>query len=261
MVIKPVVNTKYGFLVAAGIVLVFASIQIYWVLAYTASIISGLSILTSLGLVSALIALSQSHQNIVSTAESSPEALEKTNVEAVVSDDDYLSIEDTVICNEEADEYFKTIKEDLSQVDRLVSDAINNLVISFKFINELTKSHHEMVTAIEKLAAPEGSKPILALLKKQMVVADKIESELDTAVTSLQFGDLVTQLIGHSARQMETLQSVLQRVDRKLDLKAQKKSVDEINAKITHAITVANSGTKKKPVVQQNMQMGDIELF
>ena len=72
---------------------------------------------------------------------------------------------DGVLCNAEADEYFMSIKEELNQVDRLVSDAVNNLVINFGYISNLTKSHHEMVVAIEKMAVPEGSKPMLVLLE------------------------------------------------------------------------------------------------
>ena len=37
-----------------------------------------------------------------------------------------------MLCSVNAEEYFVNIKEDLTQVDRLVSDAVNNLVINFK---------------------------------------------------------------------------------------------------------------------------------
>ena len=113
--------------------------------------------------------------------------------------------QDGVLCTAEVDEYFMDIKGELSQIDRLVSDAVNNLVSNFRYISRLTKSHHDMVLAIEKMAAPEGSKPILELLEKQMDLADKIEQELEMAVTSLQFGDLVTQLLAHTTHQVEIL--------------------------------------------------------
>ncbi len=65
-----------------------------------------------------------------------------------------VDLNDT-LCSVEADEYFMNIKEELNQVDRLVSDAVNNLVINFRYISKLTKSHHDMVLVIEKMAAPE----------------------------------------------------------------------------------------------------------
>lgn len=159
-------------------------------------------------------------------------------------------------CNAAADEYFMNIKEELHQVDRLVSDAVNNLVINFKYISKLTQSHHDMVLAIERMAAPEGSKPILQLLDKQMAIAGRIEQELEMAVTSLQFGDLVAQLLAHTGRQVETLCMELQRQDRRSGLK---KTIEQ--EAIVSAIRVAKAKSKQKPVVQQGMQTGDIELF
>lgn len=165
------------------------------------------------------------------------------------------------ICNVEADEYFMNIKGELNQVDRLVSDAVNNLVINFKYISELTRSHHDMVIAIERMAATKENQAILELLEKQMAIADKIEQELENAVTSLQFGDLVTQLLAHTTRQVEMLNMVLQRIDRQSNGKGEKISLRGVHEGISKAVNVANSKSKRKPVVQQGMQMGEIELF
>ncbi len=162
--------------------------------------------------------------------------------------------------NSDVIEYLMNIKGELNQVDRLVSDAVNNLVINFKYISKLTKSHHDMVLAIEKMAAPEGSKNILTLLDKQMTIADKIEQELEMAVTSLQFGDLVTQLLAHTARQVEILNIELQRANHASDLRSAG-DYDAIQAGISRAVNMAKAKNKKKPVVQQGMQMGEIELF
>ncbi len=178
---------------------------------------------------------------------------------------DKLVLEDQggVLCTAEADEYFMGIKGELNQIDRLVSDAVNNLVINFRYISKLTKSHHDMVLAIEKMAAPEGSKPILELLDKQMDIAGKIEQELEMAITSLQFGDLVTQLLAYTTHQVEILNIELQRIDRQGNWKkrVEEESLRTIHEGISKAVDVAKIKSKRKPVVQQGMQMGDIELF
>ena len=178
---------------------------------------------------------------------------------------DKLVLEDQggVLCTAEADEYFMGIKGELNQIDRLVSDAVNNLVINFRYISKLTKSHHDMVLVIEKMAAPEGSKPILELLDKQMDIAGKIEQELEMAITSLQFGDLVTQLLAHTTHQVEILNIELQRIDRQGNWKkkVEEESLRTIHEGISKAVDVAKIKSKRKPVVQQGMQMGDIELF
>jgi len=165
------------------------------------------------------------------------------------------------IYNVEADEFFLNIKNDLNQTDRLVSDAVNNLVVNFKFISNLTKSHYEMVMAIEKLAIPNESEPILELLRKQMMIADKIELELEAAIISLQFGDLVTQLLTHTANQIDVFNRVLQRIDRHSNWQGKEKSVADVHRGISKAIQITRSRNKEKPVVQQAMHKGEIELF
>jgi len=166
------------------------------------------------------------------------------------------------IYNDESDEFFLDIKNDLNQVDRLVSDAVNNLVINFKFISQLTKSHHEMVMAIEKLAVPDQSEPILELLRRQMMIADKIEQELGGAITSLQFGDLVTQLLAHTSNQLDMFVRVLQRIDgHSSTLSANEKCLVDVTQSISKAMRITQSRNKQKPVVQQAMHNGEIELF
>ncbi|SEF68111.1 hypothetical protein [Nitrosomonas ureae] len=174
-----------------------------------------------------------------------------------------LEDKDKVICNNAADEYFMGIKEDLNQAERLVSDAVNNLVINFRYISKLTESHHEMVLAIERMAAPEGNSCINELLEKQMVIANQIEQELEMAITSLQFGDLVAQLLAHTTRQVEMLNVELQRIDRQggWQGKTESEALDSIHSGISKAVDVVKNKSKKKPVVQQGMQMGDVEVF
>ena len=165
------------------------------------------------------------------------------------------------IYNVEVDEYFLTLKSDLNQIDRLVNDAVTNLVINFKYINELSKSHHEMVMTIEKLSIPKENKPVLELLNKQMAIGEKIERELESALTSLQFGDLVSQLLAHTSRQIEMLNFALQHIDQ---IKNNQKDPDKSHRKnneISQAIQLAHSKKLNKPVVQQEMQNGEIELF
>ena len=175
--------------------------------------------------------------------------------------DDSVTESADAIYNPEAEEFFLNIKSDLGQVDRLVSEAVTNLVINFKFISQLTKSHYEMVMAIEKLAIPDGSEPIIELLRKQMMIADKIEHELEAAVTSLQFGDLVTQLLAHTSNQIDVFNRVLQRIDRHSSWQSKDKNMTDLHDSISKAIQITRPRSKQKPVVQQAMHKGEVELF
>lgn len=183
------------------------------------------------------------------------------NIDNQFTDEMNSEDSDHALCNAEVDEYFMNIKSELGQVDRLISDAVNNLVINFQYISKLIKTHHEMVLVIEKMASPEASKPILELLDKQMNIADKVEQELEMAITSLQFGDLVTQLLAHTTHQVEMLSMELQRVDREDNWRNGNTALHTIHEGIIKAVSIAKNKNNRKPVVQQGMQMGDIELF
>lgn len=174
-----------------------------------------------------------------------------------------LEDKDGVICNNTASEYLMGIKGDLNQAERLVSDAANNLVCNFRYISKLTGSHHEMVLAIERMVTPEERHSINELLEKQMLIANRIEQELEAVITSLQFGDLVAQLLAHTARQVEMLSDELRGIDRQGSLqgKAEKRSLNSTHSSINKAVNEVKNKGKKKPVVQQGMKMGDIELF
>ena len=50
-------------------------------------------------------------------------------------------------------------------------------------------------------------------------------------------------------------------IDRQGSWKNEPSSLQGKQAGISKAVSVANTKSKKKPVVQQGMQMGDIELF
>lgn len=166
------------------------------------------------------------------------------------------------ICNVETDEYFTGIKNELGQAERLVSDAVNNLVMNFRYISELSKAHHDMMLAIERMAVPVENTAVIKLLQQQVRSAEKIEQELSTAVTSLQFGDLVTQLLQHTTHQIDVLNVTLHRLDRDQGKQGGcYKKLSEIHDDISKAAVSVGQNSKNKQVVQQGMETGDVELF
>ena len=240
---------KWLFIALAGMVLIFVGIQIHWLLDESRSIMQGLSIVTSVGLVWTLVMLS------IAEHDKNTEELLK-NSDLGVSNEPQTLVSESV-CNIEVDEYFCDIKDELGQADKLVSDAVNNLVMNFNYISKLTSSHHSMVLAIEKMAAPVDNEPVLQLLKRQMKIAEKIEQELSAAVTSLQFGDLVTQLLSHTAHQIDALSMSLHRIDRQGINRTGGRSLNEIS----EAVISVKKHSKAKPVVQQGMRVGEVDLF
>ena len=246
---------KWLYIALAGMVLVFVGIQIHWLLNESGSAIQGLSIVTSVGLVWALVMLS-----MVEHDKNTEVRLEDSDLKDGDKSNEPQTLISESVCNVEVDEYFCDIKDELGQADKLVSDAVNNLVMNFNYISKLTSSHHGMVLAIEKMAAPADNEPVLQLLKRQMNIAEKIEQELSAAVTSLQFGDLVTQLLTHTAHQIDALNMSLHRIDRQ-SIKPVGRSLNEIEKEISEAVMSVKKQGKAKPVVQQGMRVGEVDLF
>ena len=217
--------------------------------------LQGLSIVTSVGLVWALVMLS-----IVEHDKNTEVRLENSDQKGGAAIEPQTLVSES-ICNIEVDEYFCDIKDELGQADKLVSDAVNNLVMNFNYISKLTSSHHSMVLAIEKMAAPADNEPVQQLLKRQMKIAEKIEQELSAAVTSLQFGDLVTQLLSHTAHQIDALNMSLHHIDRQSINKPGGRSLNEVGNEISDAVISVKNHGKAKPVVQQGMRVGEVDLF
>ena len=246
---------KWLFAALAGMVLVFVGIQIHWILDEGGSIMQGVSILTSAGLVWTLVMLSLAEHD-----KNSEIRIENNSLKGGASNEPQTLVSESV-CNIEIDEYFCDIKDELGQVDKLVNDAVNNLVMNFNYISKLTSSHHDMVLAIEKMAAPADNEPVLQLLKRQMKLAEKIEQELSATVTSLQFGDLVTQLLSHTAHQIDALNISLHRIDSQSVNKLGGRNHNEVRGEISEAVISVKKHGKSKSVVQQGMRVGEVDLF
>lgn len=91
------------------------------------------------------------------------------------------------------------------------------------------------------------------------VTSNLVKSEVHTAITSLQFQDMASQLVTHAGRRMEALRSILAGIKRI----EEKKSV----SKLEHIKTVIRETseliekTRHNPVKQVNVDAGDVELF
>ena len=168
------------------------------------------------------------------------------------------------LCNPQLEDYFSSIKSELTQVDRLAADAAGELVASFKYISQLTRSQQDISLAIAAAAAAAGGEPVGLLLERQAVIADQIEHEVEAAVRSLQFGDLVAQLLNHTMIRVDAIGAALQRVDlvdAGQDGGEASCEAGQFHRGVSRAVMLANGASRRKPVVQHGMQTGEIELF
>jgi methyl-accepting chemotaxis protein len=90
---------------------------------------------------------------------------------------------------------------------------------------------------------------------------EKLEAEVNAAVTSLQFQDMVTQLLAHVGKRVDGMSAVTQVARPLADPALQPGAIAGANAVLETEIRNAREATAKNPVTQASMQTGDIELF
>ena len=251
-------------LLCAGLAIAVAGAQVHLISPEGGLTVLLMSALISMALAGALIALGlmtpkAKHEPV--TAAEDPAAEHGAGVDLAAQDM-------KVFCNSQLDDYFAGIKSELNQVDRLVGDAVGNLVASFKYIGKLTRSQQEISQAIARSAAfgreAGTGEPAGQLLARQTVITGQIEQEVDAAVISRQFGDLVAQLLAHTKFRVDAIGAALQRIDR---YDAEQESGElawkpwRIHKGISMAVCAANAASRGKPVVQHGMQIGEVELF
>ena len=91
----------------------------------------------------------------------------------------------------------------------------------------------------------------------------KVEKNVSTAVSTLQFQDMSSQLIGHARLRMTSLQEVANQMGRGADRLNRRDYLDQISAYTgsLHQHVVSLDARKTNPVAQDNFETGDIELF
>ncbi|OGT20950.1 MAG: hypothetical protein A2342_07770 [Gallionellales bacterium RIFOXYB12_FULL_54_9] len=101
---------------------------------------------------------------------------------------------------------------------------------------------------------------------KQNIISGKVDQVVGAAVTSLQFQDIVGQLLGHSRLRLETMQNVWLRID-DMAMREQRgvlispAEIAQISEEITEVFSHAEKVSERNPVRQDKMDSSEIELF
>jgi methyl-accepting chemotaxis protein len=91
------------------------------------------------------------------------------------------------------------------------------------------------------------------------VTSRQVKSEVHTAITSLQFQDMASQLVSHAGRRMEALRSILEGIKR-IEEKKSANKLEHIKTVIRETSELIEK-TRHNPVKQVNVDAGDVELF
>lgn len=191
---------------------------------------------------------------------------------------DQLTQKTQVLFNDmegEFDTQFSEVKRELAQLRTLLEDAINKLLTCFTAIESQTRQQHSLSLGLidcnspEIAAASEINMSKEALIEQLDTISEQTEQNVRSAITSLQFQDMATQIIAHVRNRVDSLESIMKSIsnvhmtqnrhdpdslsDFVQNLNHFKRAIDEASEVIAKA--------KYNPVSQTHMEAGDIDLF
>ncbi len=104
------------------------------------------------------------------------------------------------------------------------------------------------------------------VIDKQAEISAKVDDVVGAAVTSLQFQDMVNQLLQHSVQRIDCMHSAWQRMgevakQEQSGVPVSQQQVEQVTQEISQVFERAEHLSAKNPVRQEHMDSGDIELF
>ena len=164
-----------------------------------------------------------------------------------------------------AEHFSQQIRGNVKQVHSAIVDAeqsINNMAsLDMDFALDFEESpgrNHAARTA--------SNLEMSQVIVKQTEISGKVNEVVGNAVTSLQFQDMVNQLLQHSSLRLDSMQEAWRIIG---DLAKEEQSgrlassdeADRVRQKIVEIFKSANQISQRNPVRQEHMQSGDIDLF
>lgn len=145
-------------------------------------------------------------------------------------------------------------------IDQMASQDMTFALQSKQHVDEMMGDVQKVNVAMSKAAGELSA------------ITSGVEHNVNVAVTTLQFQDLVTQLLGHVKRRMEALDGVVVKIDAIAnDLNAgpveidggqqQTWSLSQACNELKELLAGVQQITIKNPVRQASMSTGDVELF
>jgi len=158
--------------------------------------------------------------------------------------------------------HLSEVETDLLQTELLLEEAIDKLTSSFLAIHSAVG---ERQAAIDRLlAGGEPSKEDVAALA---AMSGEIGAHVNTAVTSMQFQDMTSQLIERTLKRVTGLREFLGTLDEHgsdIHPDTGSEEIVERLGKVSMALAIQSLELRsvlRKSVEQKHLESGDIELF
>ena len=154
------------------------------------------------------------------------------------------------------------VETDLLQTELLLEEAIDKLTSSFMAIHSAVGARQE---AIDRLLA--GEKPSAEDSARLSDMSGEIGQHVNTAITSMQFQDMTSQLIDRTLRRVAGLREFLGTLsDHGAEIAPETDSEEIVErlGKVSMALAIQSLELRsmlRKSVDQHHLESGDIELF
>lgn len=158
--------------------------------------------------------------------------------------------------------HLSEVETDLLQTELLLEEAVDKLSASFMAIHSAVGARQE---AIDRLLA--GGTPTREDSEKLSTMSGEVGTHVNSAITSMQFQDMTSQLIDRTLKRVSGLREFLGTLDEQGSLIRPGTGSDEIVerlGKVSMALAIQSLELRsvlRKSVEQQHLESGDIELF
>ena len=151
---------------------------------------------------------------------------------------------------------------ELLRVDELLGHAIERLMAAFNSVSDEASRHqNELALAA---AAAQGT----AASERLRAAAERVASDVNGAVTALQFRDVVGQKLGHVRRELEALEQLMQQI-RELSaapsaaVRGRVRAPGQVRlaARVQALLLELEQAKAASPAQQELMHAGEVELF
>ncbi|MES2126709.1 MAG: chemotaxis protein [Pseudomonadota bacterium] len=154
------------------------------------------------------------------------------------------------------------VETDLIQTELLLEEAIEKLTASFMAIHAEVGARQDAIRLLL-----DGGKPSLEETARLEAMFGEIGGHVNTAITSMQFQDMTSQLIDRTLKRVTGLREFLGTLGAHgADLMPESGSEEVVDllGKVSMALAIQSLELRsvlRKAVNQQHLESGDIELF
>jgi methyl-accepting chemotaxis protein len=164
-----------------------------------------------------------------------------------------------------AEQFSQQIRTNVKHVHGAIADAEHSINQMASLDMDFALNSKNRLDAIMH-RVQQANQEMALVIAKQSEISGKVNDVVGGAVTSLQFQDMVGQLLQHSKLRLDSMQEAWRIIGEMAQDEQNGKfiSADEAERarqKIVEIFSHANAVSQRNPVRQEQMQSGDIDLF